>query len=444
MVKRLVKGDFWKGEFFWRLALWLAVVAMLTLGPAAAQGSGAFSRHRKGKADEDTPPAKKPFMTASQQAALSIPVEPLGFYAPGAYYQGQRESLVSLDFIDENQLLFTFRAPGLIHRTGSTNEEERHIRALVLALPQGAVEAETLWTLHDHERYLWMLKDGHFLLRDENDLKMGDASLELKPLLHFPGPLLWMEMDPDQQYIVTDSHEPASDANVAAGAGKQPEEANAPAEAGAAEIVLRVLRRSSGQVLLVSRVHNPVYLPINATGYVETEQTNMRQWRLDLNHFAGGTRTVAVLDSACDPRIDFVTQKQLVATACNMDGTRRLVGLGMDGRRQWDAPTAPNQVWPILVMSPEGSRMARETLFVTHPIDAYSPLSFDDVVGQVVEVYDTATGKVVVRVPASPVLDGGGNVAISPSGRRLAVLDAGLIQVYDLTGSGPLPAISVH
>ncbi len=383
-------------------------------------------------------------MLASERPEMTVEVEPLGFNPPGAYYQGQRQSLVSLDFLDENRLLFTFHAPGLIHRSANSDEEERQIRAVVLRLPAGTVESEALWTLHDHARYLWMLKDGHFLLRDENDLKMGDASLELKPLLHFPGPLLWMEMDPDQQYIVTDSHEPASDANVAAGAGKQPEEANAPAEAGAAEIVLRVLRRSSGQVLLVSRVHNPVYLPINATGYVETEQTNMRQWRLDLNHFAGGTRTVAVLDSACDPRIDFVTQKQLVATACNMDGTRRLVGLGMDGRRQWDAPTAPNQVWPILVMSPEGSRMARETLFVTHPIDAYSPLSFDDVVGQVVEVYDTATGKVVVRVPASPVLDGGGNVAISPSGRRLAVLDAGLIQVYDLTGSGPLPAISVH
>ena len=32
--------------------------------------------------------------------------------------------------------------------------------------------------------------------------------LTLKPLLHFPGPLLWMEMDPAQQFLVTDSHEP--------------------------------------------------------------------------------------------------------------------------------------------------------------------------------------------------------------------------------------------
>lgn len=88
--------------------------------------------------------------------------------------------------------------------------------------------------------------------------------------------------------------------------------------------------------------------------------------------------------------------------------------------------------------------MARETLFVTHPIDAFSPLSFEDVLGQLVEVYDTSTGKVVARVPASPVLDGGGNVAISPSGKRLAVLDAGLIQVYDVGGSGTAPPVAAH
>ncbi len=52
----------------------------------------------------------------SQPPAFSIPVEPLGFSAPGPLYLGQRNSLVSLDFLDENRLLFTFRVPGLIRR----------------------------------------------------------------------------------------------------------------------------------------------------------------------------------------------------------------------------------------------------------------------------------------------------------------------------------------
>jgi len=61
---------------------------------------------------------------------------------------GQRFSFVSLDFLDEDRLLFTFRVPGLIHRDAGEGEE-RQIRAVVLELPAGAVEAEALWTVHD-------------------------------------------------------------------------------------------------------------------------------------------------------------------------------------------------------------------------------------------------------------------------------------------------------
>ena len=52
----------------------------------------------------------------SQPPAFQVPVGPLGFSAPGAFYLGQRTSLVSLDFLDEDRLLFTFRVPGLMRR----------------------------------------------------------------------------------------------------------------------------------------------------------------------------------------------------------------------------------------------------------------------------------------------------------------------------------------
>ena len=106
----------------------------------------------------------------------------------------------------------------------------------------------------------------------------------------------------------------------------------------------------------------------------------------------------------------------------------------------WTAPCPGTQVWPLLVVSADGSILARETLTVSHPVDPFSPLSFDEVTGQSVEVYDAAQGTLKLRAPANPVLDGGGNVAISPSGKRVAVLNAGAIQVYELgaqVSSGP-------
>jgi len=49
-----------------------------------------------------------------------------------------------------------------------------------------------------------------------------------------------------------------------------------------------------------------------------------------------------------------------------------------------------------------------------------------------VTVFDGANGDIVLVSPVSPILDAGGNVAISPSGRRVALLNAGAIQVFDL------------
>jgi hypothetical protein len=429
MVKRLLTKGFWL-----RSILGLAIVGFASgvLLPTAAGGMGA--KHHKTAPDAD---AQKHKVMASQPPAFSIPVEPLGFFAPGAFYQGQRESLVSLDFLDENRLLFTFRAPGLIHRTADSGADERQIRAEVLTLPQGTMETEALWTLHDHDRYLWMLHDGHFLLRDGDTLKEGSATLDLKPLLQFLGPLQWLETDPSEQFLVTDSQEPAvvtpkpnfvgspstAQANVT--------EDNPPVK-GQPDTVLRILRRSTGQVMLVSRVRTIVHLPINSEGYLETLRGSGRDWVLNLNYFTGGSRVLGKVESFCEPPVEFLSRDTALVNTCAAQGGRDLVALSTEGHRLWDAPLASTQVWPLLVRSPNNSRFARETLTVSHPVDSYSPLSFDEVSGQLVEVFDSARGTLDLKAPASPVLDAGGNLAISPSGRRVAVLNDGAIQVYEL------------
>jgi hypothetical protein len=412
----------------------LVSAALCISNPAQAQG-GLFHRH---KIDTNTTEAAKPASTASQPPAFSIPVEPLGFFAPGAIYQGQRDSLVSLDFIDEDKLLFTFHAPGLIRRApNAAAGDERQIRAVVLSLPQGTVTAEALWTVHDQGRYLWMLHDGHFLLRDQEDLEKGDATLELKPSLHFPGPLLWLEMDPTQQLMATDSDEPA-------GTREQPGDVPTPPTAaarittddpqsnGKPEIVLRILQRATSQVMLTSRARTTVHMPINAEGYLESLRGRGHEWALNLESFTGGSRVIGKIDSTCAPVLDFISNDEVLVTTCNPDNSRWMIAMSTNGKRMWNVASPRTHIWPRLIMAPDGKRVARETLVVTHAVDAFSPLSFEDVKGQLVEVYDASDGKVELTAPASPVLDGGGNVAISPSGKRIAILDAGAIQVYEL------------
>lgn len=382
--------------------------------------------------------------------ALTIPIEPLGFTEPAAFYLGTRNSLVSLDFLDENHLLLTFRVPGLIHRDhrdpAGSDSEERRVRALVLSLPGGAVEAETVWTLHDRKRYLWMLDNGQFLLRDRDQLELGDASLQVKPFLRFPGPVLWVEMDPNRKYLVAGSSEPPTSASRA---GMVPSPANSAAtlvsdsDAPSTEpdLVLRILRRDSGKVMLVSHIKSAIHLPINADGYLDTLRGDGKTWTVNLNRFEGGSTALGKIDSYCSPELDFLSPRAFLATTCESDGSPRIMALTTGGRRLWESPGSGSSVWPILVTGASGSRLARETLMVNHDVGAFAPLGTDDIKGQDVQVFDTATGKVVLRAQASPTFDAGGNVAISPSGRRVAIIMAEGIQVFDLAAPTPLPEV---
>jgi hypothetical protein len=157
-----------------------------------------------------------------------------------------------------------------------------------------------------------------------------------------------------------------------------------------------------------------------------------------MNFFRGGSRILGKIDSMCAPSVEFVSNPEVLASTCNPDESRWMVAISTDGKRLWNISKPGTQIWPRLVMAPNGLRLARETLLATHVVNTMSPLSFDDVKAQWVEVYDASSGKIELAAPASPILDGGGNVAISPSARHIAILDGGAIRVYEL----PAPATS--
>lgn len=382
-----------------------------------------------GKKKEAEP--QRPQLRATVQPSYTIAAGPLGFSAPGEFYLGARNSLVSLDFLDEDHLLFTFRVPGLIHRLGNRaeTEGERKIRALVLKLPEGTVDAEAVWTLHDRARYLYNLGKGQFLLRDKDTISIGDAALQLKPLMHFPGPVLWMEVDPSGKYLVTGSEEPAK---------KQAKAGDGPETDDETDTVLRILRREDGKIMLVSHVRSSVHVPINGEGYIELLRGRGNAWALSLDRFDGGETPVGQLDSACSPMVNFLSEKQFLVTGCTSSGDPTLQSMGMNGKRLWDLNLGNAILWPVLVTNADGTRLARETLLSSRSVNAMAPIEADDIKGQDVMVLDAATGKMVLRAAASPVFDAGGNVAISPSGRRVVIVMDANLQVFELPAPAPL------
>jgi len=380
----------------------------------------------------------------------SIPIDPLGFSAPGALYLGSRNALVSLDFIDEDRLLFTFRIPGLLHRDSTNSEEgdERRIRAVLLALPQGTVTAETTWTVHDRLRYLWMLHNGHFLVRDRNNLFESDASLALKPYLDFPGSLVWLELDPTEEFLVTNSREPVSTtakpgqvaSPATAAASVTSEQDPSALDNAVPEMVVRILDRKSGQVMLVSRTRTSVHLPINSLGYIENLRGQESKWMLNLNYFTGGTKLLGSVDSACEPDDDFISDREILVTGCGPSGESKLEAVTTDGRTLWISEAPATQVWPHLTVAANSSRIAWATLDMSHAVNSYAPMAAEDVKEQSVTIFDTADGDIPLVAPLNPIFDAGGNVAISPSGQRVALINNGAIQVFELPAPVLAPA----
>jgi hypothetical protein len=431
------------------------------------------SRHHGHDAPKDQP---------SAEAALTLPVTPLGFAPPAPFYLGGRVAQASLDFLDEDHILFTFRVPGLIPRetlaSGQSAEKVRHIRAFVLALPSGQVTAEALWTLHDLSPYLWMLKDGKFLLRDWNTVQMGDASLHLDAFLRFPGPVTAIELDPTQHLLIANTAEPVAPAvNLASNAGPDASALAAAGQAGpsgqavhasggmtnpialddpspkpARQNLVRILSMDTRTVQLFSHVTAPVHLPVDRDGYFEPLRGRGLNWMITHQDFHSGSSNLMQVESACMPNLDTVAPGVLLVSVCLPSGARKLIALpttpGSLKKPIWEQVQPANRVWPRMVTAPgtgNGTgvyRIARSTLETAHPVDAMSPLDAEDIRGQTVQVLDLADGRVRLAVPATPVLDGGGNMALSPSGQRFAVLHAGVIEVFDLPPAPPLPEAS--
>jgi hypothetical protein len=202
--------------------------------------------------------------------------------------------------------------------------------------------------------------------------------------------------------------------------------------------VVRILRRDSGEVMLVSRVRAAVHLPINSIGYLENLRSRGTEWILNLSYYTGGSKMLGRVASNCEPDDEFLSEQEILATTCGSSGESGLVAVSTAGKTLWETKAPPTEVWPQLAIAANGLRLAWETLDTTHSIYAYAPMDAGDVKEQSVTVFDAANGDIVLVSPVSPILDAGGNVAISPSGRRVALLNAGAVQVFELPPPPPL------
>jgi hypothetical protein len=313
----------------------------------------------------------------------------------------------------------------------------------VLELPTGKVVAQDQWLLHDRGRYLWRLADNKILLRMGSNLYETDSRLQLKPLYRSPTDVEEVELSPDGRLLVVESelerHTPEEHerlARQAALTGGGP-----PAE----DVQIRMLRLDQPKLMLSAHANAAGDLPATVDGFFSQEKVGETDWNVRFHPYEKAEPTggdiVAHVDSACDPSEKVLSAQSILILSCPHGHDDRFVSAySLSSHKLWDGRWQSNFTWPAFRMAQSGTSVAISWIAVNHPVSAAAPINDEDVQNQVLSVLDSQTGSLRLAVLLKPIVSVGGNFALSADGNRLAVLNHGEIEVYDLPAPAPSPS----
>jgi hypothetical protein len=373
----------------------------------------------------------------SANITFRIPVETLGYLAPSSFYLTSRLSSISLDFIDKDHLLFTFRLSGLMKRIPNDpqTDEDQTIRAAVLALPSGIVISRVDWRMHDRWRYLWHLGNGKFLVRQRNSLFLTDESLELHPYISADLPIQAVQLSPDRSLVVVETEGKQENQTVASTGSflGDPAPQTKP-------VHVFVMRTDTRTMIARSDALNPIALPMMGEGYLQAMATKQNKWMIRYFPFKGESSSLTEIESSCHPTEETVSNEVTLVMACARSSNDHMVSaVSRDGTVLWQQRWESRYIWPTFQLAYDGSRFAYSSLQLSHPVGIMDPIDETTIVNQMVGVFDTKTGQLRLVTNATPILSAGQNYALSPDGSRFAILRGNAIEVYDL----PPPSVAV-
>jgi hypothetical protein len=406
----------------WRQATLLALVLCLGMTPALAR-------------EHDSGP----------QPVARIPVQSLGYRAPGKLYLLARYSSSSLEFLDPTHVLLTFREPHLLVRQQNSDGLEQVVQADVLELPTGKIVAQDEWLLHDRGRYLWKLGENRVLLRIGSRLFEVDNKLHLKRLYQSPTELEEVQTSPDGKLLVVENElekhtQEEHDRLVrqAALRGGTP-----PAE----DVQVQMMRLDQLKLVMSAHADAAGEVPTSAEGFFMQKQRKENVWELNFRPYekaaaaASDGVPVAEIESTCDPTEKVLNSDSVLVLSCPPGHNDRYVAAySLNQQKLWDGKWQANFTWPAFRVSQNGASVAISWLAVSRPVSAREPIDDDEVQNQVLSVLDSHSGSLRFALPLKPIVSAGGNFALSADGNRLAVLNRGAVEVYDLPAPAPPPS----
>jgi hypothetical protein len=393
-----------------------------------------------------------PVFAAKPEPPLRIPLENFGFQPLSSQFLLNGSSMLTLHYVDDKHLLLTFVVHRLIPRLPDEPEDDqdRVVEAFLLELPTGHTLARTTWHLHDHAQYLWNLGHGHFLLRIRDSLTTFAPLANLatsEPFAQQPFLVsaerrlaaLILSPDADLLIIETVKRTPPAPKSRPPILGPTPRPSPQLTERDPVQINFYRIHSGEGggqlQIRPAGAVQTPRAgdIPATTAGYLTVVDQGHQHWAFDFHSYAGKKDELSPFDSTCSPAPLFVSHSEFIAFGCRTGQTRQqLGGFNMRGEEMWEQGLFGDFVAPSIAYAPASGRFALSRIMLHSSAVADQPISADEVSGQTVVVYQTGTGKQLLRADCSPIERAGQNFALSPNGLALAVIHANAIEIYSL------------
>ncbi len=387
-------------------------------------------------------------LATSPEQPLRIPLDSLGYHTIQPAFLLSGGSLLTVHFADHDHLLVTFSVHRLMRRDEVLlpDDEDGTIGAYLLELPSGKLLAQTEWRVHDRGQYLWNLGQGRFLLRIRDQLTViapnAADGFQETPFLRVNRRILAIMMSSDKDLLTMESVNSSYNAG-AQGAAIIPQTEAAP-------VLISFYRLFSdgpdGRHLTVQAagaVHarQPLALPVTSSGFLDAIQGGRDRWMFNFYTHAGKVSELSAFDTTCYPRTTFVSHSEFVAFGCKGSDRQDFAGFNLRGEEMWQQNFFEAYVAPWFSFAPAAGRFALGRIILTSPTDAASELDTSQVRAEEVRVYQTYSGKILLRVECSPVERAGQNFELSADGLRLAAVQETVVQ-HPATKDDP--AYAVH
>lgn len=364
-----------------------------------------------------------PLQAPSAQFDLSV----TGYKELSAMARRSDKVNFTIDFIDSGHLLLTYNPKKMIVRLPECppTHDDHFIHAAILDTRTGRVLRSADWYLHDGRRYLWSLGSGKFLLRKLNSLYLLDSDLNERILLNSPQDLLWVTVTPDGKQIVTETVD---------------EEKSSKSK----KKLVRIEFRDS-QTMAIQRViksEKEVHMEATSSGFASVVSgLSGKVWLVRFGPNEQQRENIArVRTRRRAPDLLYLSSNALLIGRDSASHPGYSVSaFTVTGNRLWRQRWNEHRYSLLVERSENGSRFAVSTLRPMdkpHPDDDSSDPP-EEGLEQTVQVFNTASGEVLLSVDASPVVLSGQNFTLSPDGRKLAVLHGSSVELYDLPEMSP-------